>query len=82
MTKQGKGLLNNSTLTSEEGGHDVTLWQQLARSDGIPWARIVDASCKVHSMESGLSHNGRIGFSTKLKPSDQSKLVVMAHLAG
>ena len=35
MTKQGKGLLNNSTLTSEEGGHDVTLWQQLACSDGI-----------------------------------------------
>ena len=47
MIEQGEDLLNDS----KEGGHDVTLWRQLARSDGIPWARIVDASWKVCSMD-------------------------------
>ena len=41
------------------------LQQQLVHSDDIPRARIVDTSYKDHSMD---DHDGRIGFSTKLKP--------------
>ena len=48
----------------EEGGHDVTLQQQLVHTDDIPRTRIVDA-CYKDLYE--LSYNGCIGFSTKLK---------------
>ena len=55
--------------------------QLLVHSNDIPRARIVDTSYK-NSSRYGLSHDGHIVFSTKLKPSGKSKLVMMAHLAG
>ena len=44
-------------------------------------ARIVDASYKDHSA-CGRGHDGRMVFSTKLKPSGYSKLVIVANLSG
>ena len=37
---------------------------------------------RIQGLFYGLSHDGQIVFSTKLKPSGKSKLIRMAHLAG
>ena len=47
----------------EEGGYDVMSYRQLVCSDDSPRGRIVDMNRWLYR----LSHNGKIGFLTKLQ---------------